>query len=230
MITEIATFYLKEVGSLAELNSSASKLIREFIAPELIANGARDIYYGQFIEKPEMAILFGQWESLQAHKDFMSSPKYKAHATYVNTIIDGSKPASIIHVPFKSSDNPSPALGANSKVGATEVVFVYFPSTLTSTGRDSVISAYDKMRPVIERSESLGIYDGWAVEEEVANPGPQASEGEKSKVYVSLVGWAEVDAHARFMKTEDFLQNIHHLLEMKEMRHHQIYHVKLEAA
>ena len=74
MITEIATFYLKEVGSLAELNSSASKLIREFIAPELIANGARDIYYGQFIEKPEMAILFGQWESLQAHKDFMSSP------------------------------------------------------------------------------------------------------------------------------------------------------------
>ena len=74
------------------------------------------------------------------------------------------------------------------------------------------------------------MYDGWAVEEEIAYPGPQASEGEKSKVYVNLVGWTEVDAHMRFMKTEDFQQNIHYLWEMKDMRHHEIYHVKLEAA
>ena len=85
------------------------------------------------------------------------------------------------------------------------------------------------MRPVVERSESLSVYDGWAVEEEVPNPGPDAGEGEKNKVYVNVVGWVDVEAHMQFQGSEDFQQNIHHLLGIKELKHTELYHVKLHA-
>ena len=91
------------------------------------------------------------------------------------------------------------------------------------------MSSVDKMRPVMERSEALAVYDGWALEDDVPNPGPQASDGETSKVYVNLVGWVDVDAHMRFQGSEDFQQNIHHLLGIKDMRHSEFFHVKLHA-
>jgi hypothetical protein len=62
---------------------------------------------------------------------------------------------------------------------------------------------------VVERSEALAIYGGWALEEAVPNPGPQAREGEKSQVYVNVEGWADVEVHMRFQASEDFQGNIH---------------------
>ena len=144
--------------------------------------------------------------------------------------MDEEKATTILHVPFGPSDDPSPALGANSKVGVTEVVFFYFPSTLTNADKDAIMSGVDKMRPVVQRSESLAVYDGWALEEEVPNPGPNASEGEKSKVYVNVVGWVDVEAHMKFQGSQDFQENIHHLLGLKDMRHTELYHAKLIAA
>jgi hypothetical protein len=91
------------------------------------------------------------------------------------------------------------------------------------------MSSVDKMRPVVERSEALAIYGGWALEEAVPNPGPQASEGEKSQVCVNVVGWVDVEAHMRFQGSEDFQQNIHHMLGIKEMRYTEFNHAKLHA-
>jgi hypothetical protein len=106
----------------------------------------------------------------------------------------------------------------------------YFPSTISASDKDAIMSSVNKMRPVVERSEALSVYDGWALEEAVPNPGPHASEGEMSKVYVNLVGWVDVEAHMRFQGSEDFQQNtIHHLLGIKELRHTDFSHVKLHA-
>ena len=74
MISEIVTFQLKFNASLADPSSPASKVIRECLAPELAAHGAHDAYYGQFIEKPDIAILFVGWDSMDEHKKFLSSP------------------------------------------------------------------------------------------------------------------------------------------------------------
>jgi hypothetical protein len=134
-----------------------------------------------------------------------------------------------MHVPFNPTSNPSPALGstANSQVGTTEIVFFYFPSTLAASEKSTIMCSFDKMRPVVARSEALAIYDGWAVETDIPNPGPQAEEGEKCQVFVNLVGWVDVDAHVHFQGSEDFRQNIHHLLELKHMRHTELNHAKL---
>ena len=91
------------------------------------------------------------------------------------------------------------------------------------------MASVDKMRPIVKRSESLEVFDGWALEEEVPNPGPRATGGEMSKVFVNLVGWVDVEAHERFQGSRDFKENIHHMLGIKEMRHTELYHAKLFA-
>ena len=160
----------------------------------------------------------------------LAQRNYDAHVNHLRSVIDNEKAITILHVPFGPASDPSAALGANSKVGATEVVFFYFPSSLTDTGRDDIMASVDKMRPVMDRSESLEVFDGWALEEEVPNPGPQASEGEKSKVFVNLVGWVDVEAHERFQGSQDFQESIHHIMGIKDMRHTELYHAKLFAA
>lgn len=167
---------------------------------------------------------------LQPSLTNLTQRNYHAHVDRLGSILDKEKAITVLHVPFSPANDPSPALGANSKVGATEVVFFYFPSSLTDTGKNDIMASVDKMRPVVERSESLAVFDGWALEEEVPNPGPQASEGEKSKVFVNLVGWVDVEAHMRFQGSQDFQENIHHLLGIKDMRHTELYHAKLFAA
>lgn len=93
------------------------------------------------------------------------------------------------------------------------------------------MASVDKMRPVIEASEAMGVYDGWAVETvpKPASEGEIEGDGEKEmcSVLVNLVGWANVDAHMQFQGSEAFGANIHHLLGIKEMRGTELFHVGL---
>ena len=95
------------------------------------------------------------------------------------------------------------------------------------------MSSIEKLQPIMEHSESLSVYDGLAVvEEEVPNRDPRrakVSEGEMCKVYVNAVGWVDVDTHMRFQGSEDFQQNIHHMLGIKEVKHMEFFHAKLHA-
>jgi len=74
MITEIVTFPLKVDAGLADPSSPASKVIHEFLVPELATHGARHAYYGQYIEKPGTGIIFVEWYSVDDQKRFTSSP------------------------------------------------------------------------------------------------------------------------------------------------------------
>ena len=73
MVTEIFTFHLKVDVDLSDPTSPASKAVLDVLRPELAAEGAHHAYYGQFIEKPEMGIIFVKWDSVEHHKSFMSS-------------------------------------------------------------------------------------------------------------------------------------------------------------
>ena len=57
MITEIVILPLKASADTSDPSSSAGKAIREILVPELRAQGARSAYYGQFIEKPDTAVV-----------------------------------------------------------------------------------------------------------------------------------------------------------------------------
>ncbi|MCJ1247046.1 hypothetical protein MMC30_004257 [Trapelia coarctata] len=233
MITEIVTFHLAPSCSLSTPDTPASKVITDFLAPELAAHGAHDAYYGSFIEKPDVAIIFLEWDSLADHQKFMSSPNYDHHVAKLRTIVENSLPITLLHVPFATS--PVPALGANENVGATEVVFFYFPSPLSAEAKAGIMAGVDQMRPVVEASEAMGVWDGWAEEAverggeggEGAGKGKEEGEKEMCTVFVNVVGWESVDAHMKFQTSEAFGANIHHLLGIKEMRGTELYHVKL---
>lgn len=74
MVTEILTFRLKADASLSDPASPASKVVVDFLAPGFASHGAHNAYYGQYIEKPETGIIFRNWDSIEAHKNFMSLP------------------------------------------------------------------------------------------------------------------------------------------------------------
>lgn len=85
---------------------------------------------------------------------------YANHVETFNSIAKPDEPVTLVHVPFVPEEDVSPALGAeaNREVGATEVVFFYFPSTLTKDQRAVIMSEnVDKMRPVMVRSEALAV-------------------------------------------------------------------------
>ena len=56
------------MDSLIDPSSPAGNVIRECLASELAAKGARYAYFGQFLEKPEMAIIFVGWDSIEDHQ------------------------------------------------------------------------------------------------------------------------------------------------------------------
>ncbi|KAL8765250.1 MAG: hypothetical protein Q9209_007606 [Squamulea sp. 1 TL-2023] len=126
-----------------------------------------------------------------------------------------------MRVRFQPTSDPSPALGDHPNVGVTEVVFYQFPSDITN--REGIMDSIDKMRPVLARSEALACFDGWATEH-TANDA-----GEKSQVFINVLGWVDVDAHMRFRDSDDFKQNIHQMMDIREMRLLEMHHVKLHA-
>ena len=131
-------------------------------------------------------------------------------------------PPRILHVPAIQHS----ALGEHSEVNVSEVVFFFFPASLTPEDIAGIMASVDKLRPTLERSESLGLFDGWAEEVDIENPNPDLG-GEKSRVWVNVVGWKDVAAHMRMQQSEDFAANIHHLTGITSIRGSELYHAKL---
>lgn len=153
---------------------------------------------------------------------------YKGLVDNLRTVVDDQKPIMVLHIPFNTTNIPTPALEANARAdGVTEVVLRYFPSDLSPDYKDAIMFSIDKMRPVMERSTALGVYDGWTLENNVKIPGPDAFEGQESQVYINILGWANIDSHKQFLESEDFQQNKHHMFDIHNVQYVELYHVKL---
>ena len=73
MITEIVTFELAAPANLSIATSPTASTIRAFLSSVTAAEGAHTAYFGQFDEKPETAVMFIDWDSVAAHKQFMTT-------------------------------------------------------------------------------------------------------------------------------------------------------------
>lgn len=133
-----------------------------------------------------------------------------------------SVPPRLLHVPAI----PHSVLGQHPDVYVSEVVFFFFPASLTEEDIAGIMASVDKLRPTLERSESLGLFDGWAEEVDIVNPNPDLG-GEKSRMWVNVVGWKDVAAHMRMQASEDFAANAHHLMGITSIRGMEMYHTEL---
>lgn len=219
MIIEITILQLPADVELEKSHPSVHEVVHSFLTQKLAGEGARYAYFGQSSEKPNNVFIFVGWDTLQSSEKFASSPNGKNALASLRGVASAEEDITVLHIPFKPSDDPSQALGADSRVGVTEIVLYHFPSPLTD--KADVMESMDQMRPVINRSEALAVYDGWALENK------RDEKGEMSEICFNAVGWVDVDAHMRFQASEDFKQNIHHLLDIKSLRQLEMHHIRL---
>lgn len=144
---------------------------------------------------------------------------HDVHTSLLSAVLEPEGNITVLRVPFEQpSDDPAPALATAKDVGVTELVLYHFPSPLAT--KDSIMDSLDNMRPVIGRSEALAVYDGWAMDEKADDKGAKCS------VYVNAVGWVDFDAHMRFQASDDFKQNVHHIMDLQDLRQLEMHHVK----
>ncbi|KAL8989514.1 MAG: hypothetical protein Q9177_001615 [Variospora cf. flavescens] len=213
MITEITTLQL-QAG--VDLRSPESSAVHDALSRKVREEGARFAYYGQSIEEPRTAFTVVGLGPENTQKKHVSGSSL-ANTSTVTT--------RIVRLNFHPNPDPSPALNNNHhpSLGVTEVVFLHFPADLPN--KADIMASINKMRPVAARSpEALSLFDGWSMEEHTTNEAD--GEEEKIQFYVNLLGWVDVEAHMRFQGSDDFKRNVHHLMDIQEIRRAEMHHVK----
>ncbi|KAL8974600.1 MAG: hypothetical protein Q9197_001168 [Variospora fuerteventurae] len=240
MISEIAVFEASDADvNLENPRSHFKETIQRLLTTVLAVKGAKSAFYGQLVERAQIIVVIINWDSLESHIKFTQWPGFSAYLASFHTLVKTSSPATVYHVPFGDSQDPSPALETTSAspIGATEIILTYFPSPLSGTTKDDVMASFNKFKPVFASNGALFVIDGWAVEDNVETPVmPQNKEtaveegksesGQKSSVHMHLVAWESVDAHKQVLQGEDYKANIHYFTDVKEMKGAEVYHAK----
>ncbi|KAL9002196.1 MAG: hypothetical protein Q9188_004860 [Gyalolechia gomerana] len=138
MITEIITFEASVSDpDLANSESQFKASFQQLLRTVLPADAAKAAYYAQLIEKTPAP-----------------SSGYPAHVSSFRTnLIKVDGLATVFHVSF--GEDPSPALEAKlgSRIGVTEVDFVYFhPMPLPDASKDGIAELVfsDRAKPVLD--------------------------------------------------------------------------------
>ncbi|KFY27209.1 hypothetical protein V493_03641 [Pseudogymnoascus sp. VKM F-4281 (FW-2241)] len=222
MITEIATFKLTSPADFSDAESPTASTIRTFLAAVLATEGAHAAYFGQVAESPDTVIIFIDWDSTEAHNQFLASPAHDHMASPVLEIMNLSLPPRVLHVP----PIPHVLLGEQADINVTEVLFFYFPASITAEDIDDFAARIEKLRPALEDSEAKGVFQGWAEEGDVEYVDSEGVKGE-CKVWVSVVGWEDLEAHLRVAESEEFKVNKELLVGMEVLRGIEMFHTTL---
>jgi len=215
--TEVASLPMKEGQDTDDFSSASGQKFKELLDTVASQPGCQRIHYGRAVENPSMLNLFIDWDSIDAHKNFIASPQYTPFFAAIGSMLGGSP--HLCHVHFDQS--PSPALSGGSPI-KTEFITVLFPKDYSSADQEKYHSDILEFRDkVAETAEGfLGAYGGWA-EEELDDP----KDSEKSKAYVMLIGWTSVEAHMKYRETQSFKDNIHLLRGGKDLKNATVCHV-----
>ncbi|OBT64683.1 hypothetical protein VE03_05906 [Pseudogymnoascus sp. 23342-1-I1] len=221
MITEIATLELAAPADLSDPSSPTTSTIRTFLTAVLAADGAHAAYFGQSVEKPDIVIIFIDWDSTDAHHQFLASPASDDIASPLLAITNPAIPPQILHLP----PIPHALLGEQPDINISEIIFFYFSTFLTPGDILSIMATMSKLRPALDISEARGVFEGWAEEGGVVYVDEKREE--RCKALVSVVGWESVEAHGRFVGTEEFRTNREVVMGMGMLRGVEMFNVML---
>ncbi|KAL9610992.1 MAG: hypothetical protein Q9167_004337 [Letrouitia subvulpina] len=197
--TEVVSLPLIPGIDIEDPNTAAGKVWSDTLALLRDQEGYQRSYYGRHVESPNLLHFLVDWDSIDAHTKFTTQTYYETMVKNITSILDS--PVNITHTKF-SPHPPSPA--ANSSV--TEVVALYFPSTISDSEKSSFEESIQKFKKICEDHANgyKGFASGWVVEELEH----EEMEG-KAKVYQCLLGWESVEAHLAFRETQEFQDNIY---------------------
>ncbi|KAJ9611489.1 hypothetical protein H2200_004673 [Cladophialophora chaetospira] len=176
--------------------------------------GPHRMFAGAQVEHPNVQTLFIDWSSIDHHMQFT---KWEGYKEFLDDAVDQcDTPPALFHVHFE----PFPPTPAFSEV--TEFIRVYFPADYSPEDQKAYHEGLKKFGSIVKRDwpETRGAASGW-VAEELDDP----KSGEKSKVYVVLIGWPSVESHMKYRETQSFKDNIHLLRGPKELKNVVMVHV-----
>ena len=183
--TEVATIPLQPGAAIEDLDSSAGKVWAATLDTVSQQEGYQRSYFGREIESSNVIQLLVDWDSYEAHQNFIKSPQYEPFSKHLMTIVDG--PIDMRHVQF--DPHPPSAAVSSARSPVTEVLTAYL-----SEKNDKYAENAKKFEDIVRSKASglRGMASGWVVEE-IAKPG--SSDDDKGPAYMGVIGWESVQEH-----------------------------------
>ncbi|KAF2121961.1 hypothetical protein BDV96DRAFT_537006 [Lophiotrema nucula] len=196
--TEIAILPIPASVDLA--SGDSGKIWTDTLTTITSQAGAIAAYWGRQIEHPDVVQLVVEWESLEAHKDFISKPSYKPFLDNVGSVL--TSPPLLYHTYFPESSPFSEVAAAP----VLECLSLYFDPAYSTSEYDSNFENFKKEGEKTA-AEAKGITGGWGEEEH----DKEEVEGGKAKLFAAFIGWPSVEAHLEYRKSEHFPGVVKHL-------------------
>ncbi|KAI4285260.1 MAG: hypothetical protein L6R38_000797 [Xanthoria sp. 2 TBL-2021] len=203
MATEIATIPLQPGVDLEDPNFAAGKVLENTFSVLREQDGYQRAYHGRQVENPNIWQLLVDWDSVEAHKKFMTQPYYEPFVKRLMSIIDDDV-QSLLHAHL--TPHPPSAAVSGTTCPVTEMITHYFSADISKSEQSSFESGMKEFSQCLEeKAEGFkGFAGGWVVEE-VEHEGVEG----KAKLWLSCAGWQSVEAHMAFRETKDFKDNVH---------------------
>ncbi|KAI9803899.1 MAG: hypothetical protein M1825_001779 [Sarcosagium campestre] len=199
--TEIVTLPIPQSSTIEDPSSEAGKKWAGVLATVNAQPGFQRCFYGRQVENPDVLNFLLDWDSVEAHKQFVGCEAWLAMKQNIGTIADSSsavKP-SVYHVNF--APHPPPAFRAP----VTEYFATFHHPAISADERCSFETAIAAITRAVDGAKgSKGVAGGWVLEELDYERLP----GGKAKPYVAVYGWESVEAHMAFRETDAFAATI----------------------
>ena len=236
-VTQIAVIPLVAGAEIDNPSSPAGQVWQYTMDTAIAVAGIQRVYWGRQVENPSVVdLLIGSpfsrqssrttklmislldWDSLQAHKDYVASPENGPFAKHLMSIVDGK--ISKIHANF----SPYPPAAAISRAPVTERLTLYFPADISESETKSFEDNVKKFLKIVEDKAGDGFIaasSGWVLEEV-----DHESVKGKAKAITGVIGWTSVEAHMAFREQPAFKENIWLLKD--GVKGAEVHHVKFE--
>jgi heme-degrading monooxygenase HmoA len=159
--------------------------------------GFQRSYWGLGVENPDELYNISDWNSVEDHLKFVSSPEFGEMLGKNRGYLAG-KPVS-----YRVNLKPHPATDALSKSPVTELFTCYFPADITAETKAEFEAVFNRFAEVGKnKAEGItAVAGGWVVEE-------VEYKDQKSRAFLGVFGWQSVDAHKKYRETDAFKEAV----------------------
>ncbi|KAL9104238.1 MAG: hypothetical protein Q9163_000786 [Psora crenata] len=197
-VTELATIPLQSGATIEDAASPAGRVWTATLDTVSQQPGYQRACYGRELENQSLLQFFVDWESYEAHQNFIKSRVYQPFAKHLMSIVDGN--IEMRHAKFEPHPQSAAVSGTRSPV--TEVWTVYLEDK-----DEKFVEKYEQFNEILlsKADGCQAISSGWVIEKVEHE---KFLPSRKGTAYVGIIGWESKEKHMTFKETPDFKDNI----------------------
>ncbi|OAL46317.1 hypothetical protein IQ07DRAFT_590491 [Pyrenochaeta sp. DS3sAY3a] len=188
-VTEFAFIPLRAGVDVRDEKCSEGAVMAEMLRKGSVAPGVQKNYWGTQVESAQNVHLLLDWDSLEAHQNYMARPDYGPFVAAAQSMVDPAKTSRLMHVTFRPFP-PSAAILAP----LCQIIQVHFKADQDSETLQDFTNTFQEYVIALEMGKVQGFTGkstcGWALETVEVR-------GQNAKSFVALLGWESLSACAR---------------------------------